>query len=58
MNVKNVPLCVYLGDLGRPGTPDTPGLTLIGTGTNGSQSGNIMAGNNNDKFGKNYQGAS
>lgn len=58
MNVKNVPLCVYLGDLGRPGTPDTPGLTLIGTGNNGSQSGNIMAGNNNDKFGKNYQGAS
>ena len=58
MNVKNVPLCVYLGDLGRPSTPDTPGLTLIGTGIDGSEYGNIMAGNKNDKFGKNYQGAS
>ena len=58
LNVANIPLCVYLGDYNRPSAPGTPTIKRTGTGSAGDQSGNIMVGNNNDKFGKNYQGAS
>ncbi len=58
MDIANIPLCVYLGDYNRPSAPGTPTIKRTGTGQANSQSGNIMVGNNNDKFGKNYQGAS
>ena len=55
LNVKNVPLCVYLGDLGRPGSPPTYELEFMGVGADSSSAGNISFKNKNDFFSNDHQ---
>lgn len=55
LEVKNVPLCVYLGDLGRPGSPPTFELEFSGVGADGTNAGNISFKNKNDYFSNDHQ---
>ena len=53
----NLPICVYLGDLNRPGSPTIEEPTVhANTGTQ-SYNGSATAGSRNDRFGKDHQGA-
>ncbi|MBP0988161.1 MAG: hypothetical protein J6S92_07765 [Oscillospiraceae bacterium] len=52
----NLPLCVFLGDLNRPGTTSSSEPTVTYSNQNHSSSGNATAGNSKDYFNNDHQG--
>ncbi len=55
LSVKNVPLCVYLGDLGRPSVPPTTTISTNGTTSEKDTASNIVVNANNDFFSNDHQ---